>query len=118
MKNSLIACFLIIGLTASAQHKTPEERAKTLTDTMSAKLSLTEDAYKKVYDINLAFVTKSAALKKEDRDKSTKMTEMRTIGSERDTALKAVLSEEQYKEFKELKKENRKAMRGKLRNKA
>ena len=118
VRNSLIAILLLTGITVSAQHKTAEQKAKNLTDTMSSRLSLNEDQYKKVYDANLNFVTKASSLKKEDGDKSTKLGKIRSLNNERDATLKTILSDEQYNQFKAFKKENKKGMKGRLRKKA
>jgi hypothetical protein len=94
-----------------AQDKTNEERAKALTQKMKENLSLKDDQYEKVYTINLAFVNKATQVKESSGGRLGKARKLKDADGERDKMMKGVLTEEQYKKYKEQKAENRKEMK-------
>src|SRR6188768_3518559 len=65
MKTStfLLALFLFIAGSSFAQDGSTDQKAKALTDRMKTQLTLNDDQYKQVYDINLDFVTKLGTVK-------------------------------------------------------
>ncbi|WP_343671101.1 hypothetical protein [Chitinophaga sp.] len=115
-KVGLIAFFvLFLGLCqgAFAQDK---QFAKTMTDSMQVHLSLNDDQYKKVYDINTQFLTKMAGIKQAGGGKLAKLQQFKAADQERDAALKPVLTDDQFKKFQENKKAKRAEMRENYKN--
>lgn len=104
-----LAAMLVLGslffvLPVNAQSsKTPEERAKMLTDKMKEKLTLTDAQYQSVYDINLKYAQKSDELMKGSEDKQAKMQEFKSLQESKDKELKAVLTADQDKKYDEIK---------------
>lgn len=86
---------LAVTTTVSAQDRAAEG-AKRATDKMKRELSLTDDQYPKVEQINKDFMDKA----KESRataDKAQKEKGVKALSDERDAKLKTVLTEEQFK---------------------
>lgn len=113
MKRIVIAILLLAGLNSAAiaqdqeqlsaqqmhnrQRRTPEQRARMLTDRMDKKLNLTEDQKKSVYDINLNTAQKmNDAMQNHDREA------MRSIKQERDDAMQKVLTADQYQQYQQM----------------
>lgn len=103
-----------IIMPAAAQTKSSEDRARALTDRMKENLTLSEDQYSKVYNINLAFVNKTSSLRDSGGGRLAKARKLKDADGERDKALKGVLTEEQYKTYKNQKDENRQEMKKRL----
>ncbi|MBN8785866.1 MAG: hypothetical protein J0I84_02120 [Terrimonas sp.] len=112
-----MAVTLLISASVSAQdkmqHKTPEEKAKMMSDKMKTALTLTDEQYQKVQAINLDFATKSKDIKKDGADRSAWMEKIKPLEEERNTALKGVLTPEQFTKYESLKEE----MKGKMKDK-
>lgn len=117
MKNKigLVAAFvLFFGMSqqVSAQDGSRKDQAvKAMTDTMQVHLSLNDDQYKKVYDINEQFLTKLGGIKQESGGKLAKVQLLKAADKERDAALKPVLTDDQFKQFQVDKKARREEMR-------
>jgi hypothetical protein len=109
----ILTMFLFFAGAAFAQDGTPEKKATALTDRMKTQLTLTDDQYKQVYDVNLDFVTQLGALKADAGSKMSKFRKMKTIDNDRDAALKKILSADQFSTFQTNKEENRKEMKEK-----
>jgi hypothetical protein len=112
-----LALFTLLVLSVQfiyAQDKSNEDRAKSLTERMKQILSLKDDQYEKVYTINLAFVNKAGQVRNGGGGRLSKARKLKEADGERDKMLKGVLTEEQYKKFKEQKAENRKEMKKKM----
>lgn len=122
MKNKvgLITLFvLFFGMCqgAFAQDGTKKDQAtKAITDTMQVHLSLNDDQYKKVYDINAQFLTKLAGIKQDSGGKLAKLQKFKAADQERDAALKPVLTDDQFKKFQENKKARREEMKENYKN--
>lgn len=86
-------------------HKTPEERAKMMSDKMKTELSLTDDQYQKVQAINLDFANKTKDIKKDGADKAGWAEKMKPLDEERTTSLKGVLTPDQFTKFESMKKD-------------
>lgn len=105
----LLIALLITTSQASAQEsgrKTPEERAKVLTEKMKTELSLTTEQEPKVEAINLKY----AKLNQEtiSTGSNRKLKTYKTIKKhreEKDKELKEVLTGDQYKKYQEMVKE-------------
>ncbi len=100
------ALMFVFTINVSAQEKTIEG-AKAVTSYMKEQLSLNDSQYTKVYNVNLDFLKKvsdnNAKNKGADRVKK-----LRALEDERDTKLKSVLNETQYKTYVGNKAANRK----------
>lgn len=101
-----VAVMLLFTANALAQDKTVDG-AKAVTSYMKEQLSLNDSQYTKVYSVNLTFLQKV-----EDNNKKLKgadrVKKLRTLEDERDTKLKSVLSEDQFKNYVGNKAANRK----------
>lgn len=84
-----------------AQKKTPEEKARMMTEKMKDKLSLTDEQYSKVEAANLDFVTKKFALKQEG-DKTGADDKIKSLQDEYNSSMREILNEEQYRKFTEM----------------
>lgn len=99
--------FTTLGVAAQEVKKTmpsPEERAQKMTDRMTEKLSLNEAQKKQIYAINLENATnrqKEMEAQKAERD--AKQAEMKA----QEEKIKSVLTDEQKKQWEELKTEGR-----------
>lgn len=110
-----ITVFLsFITVTLQAQDKTNEERAKALTESMKKNLSLADDQYNNVYNVNLAFVNKLSQVRSGGGGRLAKARKLKDADGERDKMLKGILTDEQYKKYKAQKEENRKEMKTKV----
>ena len=117
MKKILGLFIMIAGMAVSAfaqeqqgdrpmQPRTPEERATRQTEMMTRMLSLSEEQKTRVYDVNL----KSA--KQNEKFREAKDTaNIRVIQVARENAYKKILSDEQFKQYEEM-KARRKEHRG------
>jgi hypothetical protein len=99
----MLLCFTI---TANAQDKTVDG-AKAVTTYMKENLQLNDSQYQKVYSVNLTFLQKVDENAKKNKG-ADKIKKLRALEDERDTKLKSVLSEDQYKNYVGNKAANRK----------
>lgn len=110
MKNLMLAVMIAAGSMISVagysqdKQMDPEARAKKVTEKMKTELSLSDDQYKKVYDINLKYGEKMHDIRKQDGDRQAKMNEVRDLNKAKNDELGAVLSKEQMDKYKEMKK--------------
>lgn len=99
--------FTSLGVTAQQQQKTPptpEERAQKMTDRMAEKLELSEEQKKEIYGINLENATKrQKEMEAQKAERQAKQAEMKA----QEERIKNVLTEEQRKQWEEVKMENR-----------
>ncbi|AXY73363.1 hypothetical protein D3H65_04935 [Paraflavitalea soli] len=111
----LLASLFILGVAAfstlQAQDAGKGAMSKRMTDSMTVQLSLTAEQVPKVQAINDDFAAKAAAIKSEGGDRMSKGKKIKAANSERDKALKAVLTEAQFSEYKAHKKENKAEMK-------
>jgi len=116
----LLASLFIMGIAAfttlQAQDVEKGAMAKRMTDSMTVRLSLTAEQVPKVQAINEDFAAKAAAIKSEGGDRLSKGKKIKAANGERDKALKGVLTDEQFSEYKANKKENKAEMKQRLRN--
>jgi Na+-transporting NADH:ubiquinone oxidoreductase subunit NqrC len=108
----LLSLFLFVSVAVFAQ-STPEEKAKALTDRQKNQLTLTDDQYRKVYDINLDFINKLGAVKEDGGGKMAKFRKLKELDKSRDASLQKVLTDEQFKKFQTVKQETREEMKEK-----
>lgn len=100
---AMLLCFTI---NASAQDKSIEG-AKAVTSYMKEQLQLNDSQYQKVYGVNLSFLQKEAENAKKNKG-ADKIKKLRVLEEERDTKLKSVLGEDQFKNYIGNKAANRK----------
>lgn len=115
----MIMAFSVISLNSFSQDAQPDPaaRAKKISEKMKTELSLSEDQYKKVYDINLAYTQKITDLRnKTSEDRKEKMNSFRELGKNRNEELKAVLSADQMSKYQDMQKEMRQKGRGHRKN--
>lgn len=107
----LVPLFVLSFGVLYGQDKSNEERAKMLTEKMKKDLTLNDDQYEKAYTINLAFINKMTQLKNSGGGRLAKARKLKDADGERDKMLKGVLTDEQYKKYKEQKSSNREEMK-------
>jgi hypothetical protein len=90
-----------------AQHTDKKQIAQRITDTMTVRLSLSNEQIPKVLTINETFTGQAAVIKGEGDGKLAKLKKLKAIDKERDESLKGVLTGAQFKKYLEQKKENR-----------
>ncbi|MFP9112996.1 hypothetical protein ACLI1A_03590 [Flavobacterium sp. RHBU_3] len=99
---------LLFAVTVSAQEAVkPEDGAKALTSYMKEKFTLNDSQYTKVFSVNLAFMQKTLE-NNNKTNKVEKLKKQRAIEEERDTKLKSVMSDDQYKLYIATKAQDRK----------
>ncbi len=81
----------------------PEERAEMQTNNMKEKLSLSEDQYQQVYDINLKYAHKMQNIYNADQGKLHRLKSMKAVSEDKDGEMKRVLSSQQYEAYREQK---------------
>lgn len=105
---SLIFLALFLLPVAHAQEgSTPEQRAKTLTEKMKTELTLTDSQYDKVYEVNLKYAVKNQEILKGSGNKLSKFKSLKSTNEDKSDEMKNLLTEEQYKKYEELQKEQR-----------
>ena len=108
-----MALLLMFTTAALAQDKTAENLIK-LNDHMKTQLSLNDSQYAKVNDINRVFVTKAKESEKSNANKLDKAKKIKALEADRDSKLKSVLTEDQYKIFIANRGENTKKLKALL----
>ena len=105
-RTKLILATLILSLTALtsfSQEKTPEERAKHLTEKMTKSLLLSTDQQAKVLTLNTGIAQKNDAIRKNvNMNKEQKQEAIKGNMDARKSNLKMILNEEQFKKFEKL----------------
>src|SRR5688572_1722457 len=110
---SLFLTAVLLTTTASAQRKLNDEQ-KAEYEAYKQKLNLTEDQSPKVRAIDSTFVKGIAQLRNSTEPKLSKYKKLKSLRNEKDKQMKAVLTKEQfkiYKEHQQQKKEDFKANR-------
>lgn len=104
---AMFMAFSLISVASFSQQAKPdpEARAKKISEKMKTELSLSEDQYAKVYDINLKYSRQMSGLRHEaSEDRKEKMNAFRELNKGKQEELKAVLSEEQMSKYQDLQK--------------
>ncbi len=116
MRKLMIIAILFIGMGTMAfaqdgakKHKTPEEKAQKLTNSLEKKLSLTADQKSKIYAISLDGIKqmKKNHVKGQKPDHEAMKAEMK----KRDDQITALLNDTQRKAYQEWKAEKMKSMK-------
>jgi len=107
--NKLLVLIFFIGLTisASAEKKTPTEKAKGKTEEMQQNLQLSTEQHKKIYDINLKTYTSIAEYDATDPGKKLKKKQKEIAQVLREKQFKKILTTSQYKKYKDIKKKEK-----------
>ena len=106
---SVVAIVLAFTINASAQDRVGNGAQK-MTDNMKTELKLTDEQYGKVLEINKSFSEKSFEARKSSTDQKVTREAVKGLNTERETKLKAVLTEEQFKTYLVKKEEKKKAV--------
>ena len=100
--------FVVNGLTAqNRQQVSPEERANRQTEALTKRLDLNEEQKQKVYDIVLKYSKQRSSQRDSDMSREKRMEEFQKIQQQEAEEIKAVLTEEQQKEYDKYQKESR-----------
>ncbi|MCU4163686.1 Spy/CpxP family protein refolding chaperone [Carboxylicivirga caseinilyticus] len=106
MKKLILGAFLTIFIASASQAQnrpSPEERVKQQTEQMAKDLNLTEKQKEQVTELNKKFGEKMKKMRDENQGNREKMREaMGELRTERNTELKKILTDEQYKKYLEL----------------
>ena len=110
----LLVLVTLVAVQASAQSKMTDEQkkeAKARYQEYKEKLNLTDDQSKKVDAINSTWFEGIGALKKSDESKLKKYKKLKSLNAERDKQMKAVLTKEQFKIYKQQQEERKEAFK-------
>lgn len=116
MKNIFLSSLLFIAFGSFSQ-TTPEERATNQTNRMKTELSLTDDQYTRVYEINLGIIMKNDGIKNSTFSEEVKKEVIQSNQQARKSMLKDVLTAAQYEKLETEVKEIKKKKRDKAENK-
>ena len=104
-----LAAFLIVSFASSAQsaktEKTPEERAKAITEKMKTTLELTDEQYAKIYDINLKYATNNDEIIHSSSSRMSKFKSLKAANEDKNKEIKPFLTETQFIQYKAMQKE-------------
>jgi len=90
------------------QNVSPEKIAKKQTDILTEKLNLTEDQAQKLKVVSINFAEQMQELKKSQQQKRREsFAQMKDIEEKHNKAVQSILTEEQYRTFIEIKRQNR-----------
>lgn len=122
MKNLKFTLALIIGLaissnTIQAQTKPamPEDRKTEMVNQLKLdkeKLALTKDQEASYMEISKKYGEKLKSLRDNDAERSAKMKEVKDLRDQKDAEMKVLLSEDQFKKYKEIQDERKEKMKG------
>ena len=101
------------GVAQSAVEKSPEERARMLTQLMSEELGLTDDQVPRIDSINLAYSQRMEDIFTQATRPRERFKAAQALMKQKDTELAEVFTEKQYKAYLKRKNERRKTMRKK-----
>lgn len=109
----LLVCmsFIAIGVQAQEEERTPltpEERATKWTEWMKTELSITAEQEPKVHEINLKYAQQTESIRTQGGSRRSKFKDVKSIDDAKDEELKAVLSPEQFEQYRARKQDMRK----------
>ncbi|MET0464338.1 MAG: hypothetical protein ABW007_14330 [Chitinophagaceae bacterium] len=113
IRKTAFAAALLIGISfaVSAQSDStkhsPEKRAKAMTDKMKTDLTLSDDQYKQVYDINLKYAQKNQEAAGGEGSRMQKAKALKSGNASKNEELKAVLNSQQFEKYTEAQKEKK-----------
>lgn len=103
-----VAILLTAAISGFSQSKLTEAQKKewkAKQEAYKAKLNLTEDQATKMEEINMAYLESLSELKQSGGSRLSKLKKFKSLSNERDNKVKKILTEEQYKLYKEHQKE-------------
>lgn len=104
----LLGILLTSAIMGFSQSKLTEEQKKEFKakqEAYKAKLNLTDEQATKMDEINMTYLEGLSGLKQSSGSKLSKLKKFKSLSSERDSKVKKILTEEQYKIYKEQQKE-------------
>lgn len=116
----LISAFMVssIALAQNRQQMSAEEMASKQTDRMSECLSLSNDQKSKIKALNLKYAKKHQETRQQNKAvREAKRAEMQKLQEQKDAELKTILTDEQFKQYKEKEKKGKKPNRDKSKSK-
>jgi Spy/CpxP family protein refolding chaperone len=116
----MLAIVFVCAGTVAAQDSlkaNPEVRAKKLTEKMKTDLTLSDDQYSKVYDINVKFAQQTETIRNSTDDKLSKVRAIKSANEAKTKDLKAVLTKEQFDKYEEMQKERKEEARKMMKEK-
>lgn len=115
-KNITLVLLVLLGNFAFSQEISNEDKAIEMTQKMQEQIGFSDEAYAKVYDVNLEFVNKTQELKQRDVSKFKKFKALKKMDDKRNKDLKDVLTKAEYELFEKNKSDNRKAFKDRLKD--
>jgi len=108
-----------IGFTLKAQSRLTEEQKEALKERFQeykSKLNLSADQAQKVRAIDSSYLIGLANVKRSSSGKLAKLKQFKSLNSEKDRQMKAVLNDEQFSQYKKFKEEMRQELKENRRN--
>lgn len=108
-----------IGFTLKAQSRLTEEQKEALKERFQeykSKLNLSADQAQKVRAIDSSYLLGLANVKKSSSGKLAKLKQFKSLNSEKDRQMKAVLNDEQFSQYEKFKEEMRQELKENRRN--
>lgn len=108
-----------IGFTLKAQSRLTEEQKEALKERFQeykSKLNLSADQAQKVRAIDSSYLTGLANVKRSSSGKLAKLKQFKSLNSEKDRQMKAVLNDEQFSQYEKFKEEMRQELKENRRN--
>ena len=111
MKALILTTALIIGTIGSGfsqtkqdrQKKSPEERAKQMTEKLDAKLNLTEKQESEIYQFNLDHSKKMEKMRSSNQDlKKSRMEDHKEMKADNEKKMEKILNTDQMKTYRQL----------------
>ncbi len=122
MKNLKFTLAVIIGLAISsnsiqAQTKPamPEDRKAEMANQLkldNEKLALSKDQEASYMEISKKYGEKLKALRGNEEERKAKMKEVKDLRDQKDAEMKVLLSEDQFKKYKEIQEQRKEKMKG------
>lgn len=116
----LLCALLATAVTGFTQSKLTEEQKKEFKEKQAAykaKLNLTEEQAAKMEEINQTYFEGLSALKQSSGSKLSKYKKFKSLNNERDAKARKILTEDQYKLFKQQQKEMKEELKENRSNK-
>jgi len=108
-----------IGFTLKAQSRLTEEQKEALKERFQeykSKLNLSADQAQKVRAIDSSYLIGLANVKRSSSGKLAKLKQFKSLNSEKDRQMKAVLNDEQFSQYEKFKEEMRQELKENRRN--
>jgi hypothetical protein len=103
---------------AEKQIPSAEKRSSKMTEWMKTNLNLTVDQLSQVQGLNMKYAVKMDSLRNSGQARQEKFAAMKSDDAARDSELKGILTEEQFKTYREKKQEMRGRYKEKLKDKS